>query len=72
MAYLIEISLLKPRSPAVVRRTFAKPSRPPAEAETDEAAQKENQKRHICKKNCILKIRARAVPPADSANRRAD
>jgi len=72
MAYLIEISLLKPHSSAVIRRTISKPSRPTAEAETDEAAQKEHQKRHICKKNCILKIRARAEPPAASSNRRAD
>jgi hypothetical protein len=29
--------------------------------EIDQAVVKENSKRHICKKNCILKIRAMAV-----------
>jgi len=65
MAYLIEISLLRPSNSAAIRRTFSKPPRTKAQAESDEAAQKENQKRHICKKKCILKISARAEPPAD-------
>jgi hypothetical protein len=67
MVYLIEISLLQPRNSTAIRRTFSKHPRTNAGAETDEAARKENQKRQICKKNCILKIRARAEPPADSS-----
>jgi hypothetical protein len=69
MAYIIEISLSRPRNATPIHGKKAAGSSVGGKLKPDNvlARDKENQKRQICKKNCILKIRASAESATESA-----